>query len=37
VSRGFFAGRNEERAAILHALDLALEDAQLRRIALVVG
>jgi len=37
VPGGVLARRDEQHAAILHALDRALEEAKLRGIALVVG
>jgi len=37
VTGGLLARRNQEHAAVLHALDLALEEAELGRIALVIG
>src|SRR5262245_633776 len=37
VPSGFIAKRDENVAALLHALDLALEDAELRRVDFIIG
>src|SRR5215475_8613597 len=37
VPSGFIAKRDENVAALLHVLDLALEDAELRRVDFIIG
>ena len=37
VAAGFIAKRDENVAALLHALDLALEDAELWRVDFIIG
>src|SRR5216117_3318206 len=37
VAAGFVAKRNENVAAALHALDLAIQDAQFRRVDFIIG
>src|SRR5262249_34171685 len=37
VAAGFIAKRDENVAALLHTLDLALEDAEFRRVDFIIG